>query len=346
MGGFQSLRVRTRMHLLSFLTMLGLLALCLVSLAHLRDNLLEDRKQKTRNLVEVGVGILAHYHQLATAGAMPEADARKAAIETLRGLRYNKTDYYFVFDTNHVYYLYPTKPEFEGQNKKDLQDVRGKYLIQELVKAGQAGGGFVDYWFPKGGATVPEPKLSYAKLFEPWNWVIGTGIYIDDVDEEFKHGAATLGGISLALLLVIGFLAWRIAAGVLDQLGGEPRYAAAVTARIAAGDLTQGVSYESGSGDNMLQAVANMQQRLADLIRNIEHTADQLSLRSDELAGASAEVSRSAPPRPMPPPAQPPPWSRSRAASARSRPWRGTPRKARPAPSNSPRTACTASSRH
>jgi hypothetical protein len=110
--------VRVRMTALSLLTLIGLAVLCIVALVNLKGNLLEDRKLKTRNLVEVALGIVSHYHQLSTRGVLPEADARLAAIATLRDLRYAGTDYFFGFDTNHVYFLLPTKPEFEGRTRR------------------------------------------------------------------------------------------------------------------------------------------------------------------------------------------------------------------------------------
>ncbi|MEF8713411.1 MAG: methyl-accepting chemotaxis protein [Accumulibacter sp.] len=294
MGGFNSLRVRTRMQILSALTLFGLLLLCLVALLHLKDSMLEDRKQKTRNLVEVGVGVLTHFQQQTQAGKLSEAEAKAAAIATLRGLRYGGNDYYFGFDTQHVYYLLPTKPEFEGQNKADLKDAHGKLLIQELVKAAVAGGGFVDYWFPKAGSQVAEPKLSYVTLFAPWNWVLGTGIYIDDIDVAYRRSAMLLGGIALALLLMLGLLSWRISRSILRQLGGEPSYAAEVTRRIAAGDLTQEVTLESRGGASLLASLAEMQGRLAQVFGQLDQAAVGLSRNATALSSAAAEIGRAA----------------------------------------------------
>ncbi|MEF8747583.1 MAG: cache domain-containing protein [Candidatus Accumulibacter propinquus] len=286
--------VRVRMTALSLLTLIGLAVLCIVALVNLKGNLLEDRKLKTRNLVEVALGIVSHYHQLSTRGVLPEADARLAAIATLRDLRYAGTDYFFGFDTNHVYFLLPTKPEFEGQNKKEMKDAKGTFLIQELVAAAQAGGGYVNYWFPRSGSDIPEPKLSYAALFAPWNWVVGTGIYIDDVDATFRRETLILGGIAMALLALIAVISWRLARGVLRQLGGEPAYAAAATARIAAGDLATPVVADTRFSDSLLMAMQRMQGRLSEVFRSIDAAAQLLSNNAEALSTTVAEVSRAA----------------------------------------------------
>jgi methyl-accepting chemotaxis protein len=292
LNAFHTLSVRARMQILAFLALCGLVILCLVSLMHLRDSMLEDRKQKTKNLVEVGVGIAAHFHKLSSDGKMDEAEAKNSALAALRGLRYANADYFFGIDSKHVYLLMPPRPEQEGQDKSDLKDANGKFLIRELVKAAQAGGGFVDYWFPKAGAQTAEPKLSYAALFAPWGWVLGTGIYIDDVDKEFRQGAIQLGSISLLLVAVLAILAWRISAGILNQLGGEPHYAAEVTRRIAAGDLRQPVSVDRELKQSLLGALDDMQRRLAALFFEINQAAHALSDNAASLSSTTAEISQ------------------------------------------------------
>jgi len=287
-----TLRVSTRMQLLVGLTLIGLLVLCVTALLSLKSTMLEDRKQKTKNLVEVALGILEHHHKLAASGAISEEEARKAAREALRGLRYAKGDYYFVFDSAHKYVLFPSKPEFEGVDKSDMTDANGKFLVRELVSAAQQGGGFVDYWFPKAGQQTAEPKLSYAALFAPWGWIVGTGIYIDDVDTEFKQNALLLGGISVALLCVLSLLGWQIGGSVLRQLGGEPQLAAAVMQKVAGGDLTASIAHApTGS---LLHALDGMVVSLRQLISEINDDANRLVSNAESIAHASDEVANSA----------------------------------------------------
>lgn len=178
MGSLANLRISTRMHLLVGLVLIGLVALCLTALFHYKSSLLEDRKQKTRNLVEVGIGILEHHHSMEVAGKLSQEDAKRAAFESLRGLRYSKENYYFAFDTSGLYLLNGANPLLEGQQKLDMKDANGKLLVKELIVAGRAGGGFVEYSFPRAGQQNAESKLSYTTLFSPWNVILGTGIYI------------------------------------------------------------------------------------------------------------------------------------------------------------------------
>ena len=234
----------------------------------------------------------AHFQKQAADGKMSDDEAKKAARETLRDLRYGAGDYFFIVDTNHKYVLFPTKPEFEGVDKSDMKDANGKFLIQDLVSAGKAGGGFVEYWFPKAGQQTAEPKISYAKLFTQWNWVVGTGIYIDDVDREYKSSALLLGGMSLALLVLLGLVGWQVSSSVLQQLGGEPQAAAAVMQRVASGDLT--ASFDSAPAGSLLRALGDMVGSLRQLVREINDDANRLVSNAETIATASDEVARAA----------------------------------------------------
>ena len=117
MKSLGSLRVSTRMLLLVGLTLAGLLVLCFTALLQLKSSMLEDRKQKTQNLVEVGVGILTHHQKLAADGKLPEEEAKKAAKDSLRNLRYNGNDYFFVLDTSNKYVLFPLRPSLKGRTR-------------------------------------------------------------------------------------------------------------------------------------------------------------------------------------------------------------------------------------
>jgi methyl-accepting chemotaxis protein len=282
MKSLGSLRVSTRMLLLVGLTLAGLLVLCFTALLQLKSSMLEDRKQKTQNLVEVGVGILTHHQKLAADGKLPEEDAKKAAKESLRNLRYNGNDYFFVLDTSNKYVLFPGKPEFEGLDKGDMKDANGKFLIRELVNTAKAGGGFVEYWFPKAGQQNAEPKLSYASLFAPWGWVIGTGIYIDDIDREYKKGATLLGGISVGLLVLLSLIGWQVGSSVVRQLGGEPGEATEIMQRVAAGDLT--ARLENTRPGSLLNALGGMVDSLRKLVSEINSEANSLVGNAAQIA--------------------------------------------------------------
>ena len=292
MGSLARFKLSTRMQLLVGLTLVGLLVLCVNALFQLRDTMLEDRKEKVRNVVEVGIGIITHHHKLAADGKLSEADAKQAARDALRGLRYASGDYYFGVDTNGVYFVNGGNTTMEGQNKLDLKDTNGKPLIRDLIAAAQAGGGFVEYWFPRAGQQIAEPKLSYAALFGPWNWVLGTGIYIDDIEREYKKVAMLLGGISLALLIGLGIIGTLIGRSVTQQLGGEPTDVVAIMQRVADGDLT--VSAGQTKEGSLLHALDGMAAALRRIVSEINRDANTLVDNAQHIATASDEVAKAA----------------------------------------------------
>ena len=287
-----SLRVATRIQLLIALTLIGLLTLCFTALLQLKACMLDDRKEKTRNLVETGIGTLKHYHQLAKDGKLSEEDAKTAAREALRSLRYGKGDYYFAWSGDGIYYLLPGKPEWEGKNKFDLKDAKGKFLVQEMIATARKGGGFVDYWFPRAGQDKPEPKLSYVASFQPWNLTLGTGIYIDDVDAEFQKNAMLFGGISLSLLVILSICGWLVGRSVLSQLGGEPTTATEVMNQVAKGDLS--VKVQNAPPGSLLNSLGSMVISLRGLIVEIDQLADRVVINSEAISHGANEVAATA----------------------------------------------------
>ncbi|MEF8759824.1 MAG: cache domain-containing protein [Candidatus Accumulibacter sp. UW25] len=233
MKWLRGMKVSTRNLLWGGMTAIGLSIFSVVALVAIRDSMMEDRKQRIKSLIEAGSGVLAHYQQLAASGKLPEKDARETALDALRHMRYEGENYLFAFDPEGLFYLMPVNRDFEGANKIDLKDANGKYLIRELIDAAKAGGGYVAYDFPKPGAQVASPKIAYAAAFKPWNLILGTGIYIDDVDLVFRQVLIRLGLISFALLALLTALGWAISRSISVPLNSVVE----VSNRMAAGDF-------------------------------------------------------------------------------------------------------------
>ena len=114
-----------------------------------------------------------------------EEKLRSESAQIIKALRYGpeNKDYFWINDMHPTMVMHPFKPQLDGKDLSDNKDPNGKKLFVEMVKVcGDKGEGFVDYYWPKYGADKPQPKLSFVKLFKEWGWVIGTGIYIDDID--------------------------------------------------------------------------------------------------------------------------------------------------------------------
>ena len=286
------LRISHRLSLIMAIVAIGFVTVTALLLLNLRSTLIEDHRNHTKHLSESAAGIVAHYHAMEQTGQLTRTQAQDAAKEVLRGVRYGNDDYFFIYDFEGNAIMVAAKPEMEGKNFLGKTDAVGTKLWDLFVKAGKKGGGFVEYWFPRAGSTEPVPKLSYLAASPEWKWVIGTGVYIDDVDTIFLRElaeAATLGVSCLALVLGVGFL---IARSILRQLGGEPDYAAEVMKRAAGGDLA--VQVQANSKDSLLGSLNDMLGSLRDMVRIIAGSSQAMAEESQRIASESEGVAQNA----------------------------------------------------
>lgn len=292
MLAFTRLKVRTRLLILSLASLFGLLFLTVIALAVLQHNLVEDRKQKTRHLVESTLGILSYYHQQQQNGQLSEQTAKQHAAETIRQLRYDQKEYFWINDTQHRVIMHPIKREFEGKDQSNLKDPNGLFVYREIVSAAlrHPEGDFIHYVWFKPQQSTPTPKVSFVRLFAPWQWVVGTGIYLDDVDhviyrESLKNLLAVLGGI-----IVLGGLSVLITHSITRQLGGEPSYVATVASHVAAGDLTYPVHVQGNDHDSLLHHTRQMQQGLHTIAHEIVMDTSAMNNHMAQVAQASQDI--------------------------------------------------------
>jgi methyl-accepting chemotaxis protein len=197
-------KIGTRMAGIMVMTVLGMALVAAFGLMSLKENRIEDRRAELQHLVQSARGIVEHYHQEATAGRMKEPDAQSAALAALSSIEFGANDYVFVYQYDGTTRSVGKNKKGLGENRLGMVDSDGVPMIRKLIEAAQRGGGYVTYRFPRAGETVPNPKLSYADGFAPWQWMVGTGVYIDDIEEAFQADLLKVGGISLVLILLIG----------------------------------------------------------------------------------------------------------------------------------------------
>lgn len=111
---------------------------------------------------------------------------KKEALNAISQMKYGKAGYYWINDSNHVVVMHAMKPSLVGKDMSDLQDPKGKYIYREIVKTAneKEEGGLVKYMWPKPGKKLDQPKFSYVQRFAPWDWIIGTGAYVDDIEDK------------------------------------------------------------------------------------------------------------------------------------------------------------------
>ena len=291
MAILESLRVRTRLMLLFVTVVVGLLVMASFWLSNVRERLMDARQAKTQAVVDVAWGVLDRFHRLEQEGKLSREEAQLQAKEAIRVMRYDKVEYFWLNDMQPKSVMHPVRPEIEGKDQTGNVDKGGKPLYLAFVKAVKEGGaGFVDYLGVRPNSDKPVPKLSYVKGFEPWGWVVGSGIYVDDVEAEFRSDTIEAAIIAAAILAVIAILNTLVSRSLLRQLGGEPAYAVAVTRKIADGDLTDQVVVH-GDANSLLGALKGMQDRLAGIFRELNGAADRLASNATEVSREASESS-------------------------------------------------------
>ncbi len=179
-----------------------------------KNNLLDQKKESIAILTQTASNILFHYFKLVQSGDLSKDTAQMMAAEQIRDLRYgdDNKDYFWINDLQPRMIMHPYRPDLEGQDLSSYTGLNKKFPFVEFVDTvNQEGKGYVPYlWQWKDAPEQIVPKLSYVKLFEPWGWIIGTGVYLDDVHNEFSRTAKQLIYISSLILVIIVILSMFI----------------------------------------------------------------------------------------------------------------------------------------
>ena len=205
MNSLRRLPINRRLWLIIAMPVLMLVLLGAYMLHQINTDLYAGKAEKTQHVVQTAVGILRYYQGLEASGKLSREQAQQQASEVIRGLRYAGQEYFWINDQTPTMIMHPTNAKLEGQNLSALKDPDGKALFNDMVAITRSqGAGPVDYRWPKPGASEPVPKISYVELFQPWGWIIGSGVYVDDVQAEFKSQAlkALAIGVPATLLLI------------------------------------------------------------------------------------------------------------------------------------------------
>jgi methyl-accepting chemotaxis protein len=201
------LTVGRKLGLITGFAVLALVAMTVAQLVSKRNVMQADRKEQVRIAVEGAWGVVDVYARRVAAGELDRETAQRQAAATLRAIRYSGTEYFWINDRAPRMVMHPIKPELEGKDLAEVKDPNGKRLFVEMVQvAGTPAGGFVDYMWPRPGSDTAAAKVSFVKAFEPWGWVVGSGVYRDDIDAAILKDVWITGGIALLLTgLVVGF---------------------------------------------------------------------------------------------------------------------------------------------
>ena len=201
-----NLSVKSKLYSLMFLSVAGALTVLILVVYSSYNSMLESRKKELKHLIESAYSTIELNFAAVQAGHLTESEAQRKALDTLSGLRYDGSNYFWVNDFQPHVVMHPIKPELNGKDVSGLKDPNGKALFVAFVdKVNAEGEGIVDYYWPKPNFKDPVAKFSYVKGFKPWGWILGTGAYVDDINAEFQSTLLKALGI---VILITALLVW------------------------------------------------------------------------------------------------------------------------------------------
>jgi len=295
----------------------------------LRERAFTEKMIATKNVVHVAYSLVAQYDESVKKGEMKLPDAQKRALKEIQNLRYAQKEYFWVNDLTPRMIMHPFNAELNGQDVSDKKDPNGKRFFMEFVNvAKEKGEGMVEYQWPKPGETKPADKISYVALYKPWGWIIGSGIYVDDVQKELaKISYIIIGIIFLVVLgsLLLAFLVTRsitvpvhkmvavskkLATGDIDvqvdvdskdEIGmlaqafrlmiENIRQSVKSAAQVAEGDLTIEIKPQSEK-DLLAVSMLNMVTRLRSIFHDVKSAASNVAAGSEQLSASSEQMSQ------------------------------------------------------
>lgn len=284
MQPLRSIGIKARMVLVVLVTTISIISLMSYSLKTSYDMQIREKQLKTKDLTESVISLTEHYYQTFRSGSMTEQEAQSAAMAAIETLRYGQSDYFWVNDLNAVMLMHPIKPALNGKNLYDLEDKHGKKFFKSFVDIVRTqGAGNESYYWPKPGFEEPVEKVSYVAGFQPWGWVIGTGIYIDDVKAEFWQNASSQLAIAAIGLFITILALFLIANSIITPLLDACRAMHNISQ--GEGDLTQRLNTE---GNDEVSELAGHFNHFTDQIQSV---IQEVNLSTQRVAAASAQLS-------------------------------------------------------
>ncbi|MDX7709271.1 methyl-accepting chemotaxis protein [Aeromonas caviae] len=267
---------------LMVLALLGLLLFFCLQIY--QQGLMGEKSRQTQAQVETAYSLVAGLEARVRKGEMDEASAKAEALALIKGLRYGNDDYFWINDSHPTMVMHPMKPELDGKDLSGVEDKQGLRLFVAFADLARAqGAGEVAYYWPKPGVDEPVRKISYIKRFAPWDWIIGTGVYVDDVEAQYREVLHTLLGIGLVLALLLFAVVGLIVRSIVVPLSRS----VSALGNIARGEGDLRVRLPESGRDELSQLSINFNlfaSQMAQLVARSQQIADQNRVHAHQLA--------------------------------------------------------------
>ena len=290
------LSFRGKILLMLATALVALLFMAVSSLLQQRSQIIESRRELLTTAVQSAHSIVASYQAKAASGAMPVEEAQKAAKDALRVSRFGgpegKTEYFYIWTLDSKGVMHPIKPEWEGQDMAGkVKDGAGTDILKQIstaLNASSNGRVFVPTMFARPGSQSLVPKLQYVIRVDGWNWMVGSGLYTDDIDQLVRKTLLSNLAIVLVVMLVVGGVGLLVTRSVLRQIGGEPTDAIAVMSEVAQGNLDTPIP-DAPTG-SLLDGLGRMVVSLRQLVTEVRSATESIATASSEIAQGNNDL--------------------------------------------------------
>lgn len=263
-----------------------------------KESLYEEYDKKIKEQVDIAISMIDSIYNETKTGKLTLDEAKKESADLLRRLTFGEEGYFWADTVEGVNVVYLGK-DVEGTNRINTQDIKGNYMIKEIIENGKKeDGGYTEYWFPKLGEKEALPKRGYSKLYKPFNWVIGTGNYTDDIDKiiaekEEVINKSLMNGIIINVLLVIlvQVMAAILAVFVSKQITNPLNKIKELALRLSSYDFTKSVSINTNDEfEETAVALNKAQENVSNLVKLIGENSENMGASSEELSATVEEL--------------------------------------------------------
>ena len=250
--------------MLSLVSLSGMIFLMTIIIWQMHDNIFDERRQLIRSQVVTATGLLDNIYEQYSRGELNQEAAKQMAMSHLDRMQYPGNGYFWILDKDGLMLMHPYSKDTVGTSTWDFRDTQGRFFVREFITAATNGGGFVSYdWERPNGGSRAE-KIAYVTQFRPWGWIIGTGLYVDDLHIQ----ALKQISVGSALIFILFIFNVIISLRLSRKYIGEFRHSAIYDA--LTGLFTRG--YLDEIGDRMLQRSRHVSDRkLAAIFLDIDH---------------------------------------------------------------------------
>ncbi len=288
------MKLRQKLMILGIIpSILFLLLSFIYILPNTKASIYKENDTQLKEETEIVFSVVNHYYTLEQDGELSTQEAQQKAMDAVREIRFGENGYFWIDDTGFKNVMHPMKPELRGKSRINEQDAKGKYLSKEYIEgsiANKDAGYYSDYWYAKPGESVASSKRGYTKLFEPWNWIIGTGAYIDDVEEQI------IANITITLSLIIGSIIITLLLTYWISKNSIIKPLQKITSKLDdisqnGGNLTQRINYiskdELGQLSNSFDSFTD---KLHSIIKEVSDSTKTVAVTSENLSTSTVET--------------------------------------------------------